>query len=191
MTIDWAQFWTSLSSLADVTGIAAVGIALYGSIGILRYRRRLRKILSQRRNPQGKGTGVLSIGIGQDIEAPVRSFVEEHLEPGIAFENYTQSGLVSSERFYEVLGDLQRRKQLLADLQVKELHLFYAGPITLGMGIGAIFDNWIPVRVYGFSKVTGSYEYTFTLGKGVVLGLLGTSGDLPEQTDLSSNDSPG
>jgi len=174
--------WSVLGTVADVLGILTVFVAIWGSIGIIRYRRRLKQVIDARKNPDNSKTAILSIGIGQDIQAQVREYADTHFAPGILVENYHKPGLVPSERFYDVLSDLQRRRQLLADMQIKELCIFYAGPVTLAMGIGSIFDNWIPVRVYSMNRITGTYEYTFTLGKGAVLGLLSTATDLPEQT---------
>jgi hypothetical protein len=51
---------------------------------------------------------------------------------------------------------LKRRTELN---DATEIHLFLQGPVQAGILIGAMFDNWIPVKLYQFERQTGNYEY--------------------------------
>jgi hypothetical protein len=44
------------------------------------------------------------------------------------------------------------------------------GPVSLAVGIGAVFDNWVPVKVYQY--VNGTYKLDLVLHKETVLSLL-------------------
>lgn len=79
---------------------------------------------------------------------------------------------MTSDQYYDVLRDLLKAKGRLTEAGATELHMFYKGPVTLAMGVGAILDNWIPIKVYQYSD--GTYKKDFVLEKGTVLGLLGT-----------------
>ena len=63
-------------------------------------------------------------------------------------EELNMSGIISSddvERFINLL----REKRYLFDLQGRtEVHLFVQGPVVAGILIGAIFDNWKPVKLH-------------------------------------------
>lgn len=43
--------------------------------------------------------------------------------------------------------------------------LFYGGPVTLMALIGAILDNWVPVKIFAHN---GKYVFHFTLTKELV-----------------------
>jgi hypothetical protein len=54
---------------------------------------------------------------------------------------------------------------------IRKVHLFYGGPLPVAAALGAITDNWVPVRWYAHNKKTGKYEYTFTLDVETVKGV--------------------
>jgi len=69
---------------------------------------------------------------------------------------------------YENIGDFinavrQKRRGELSD--ATEIHLFIQGPIIAGTLIGAIFDHWIPVKLYHYNSKTFLYEYWTPLEK--------------------------
>ncbi len=65
------------------------------------------------------------------------------------------------------LGDVYKRQTKTG---LTELHLFYKGPVSLAAGIGAVFDNWVPVHLYEFKD--GTYHRALTIEKESVRGLL-------------------
>ena len=138
-----------------------------------RTRQRLKQALKRIQTETTNNPVVLSIGIGQDIKGTVASYVENHLpdiDPEKQIRNYSRTGKVPSDKFYLVLRDLLHIKQELTTAGVTEVHLFYMGPVTLAMAVGAVFDNWVPAKIYKYQN--GQYEFDFVLEKGSVLGLL-------------------
>jgi len=47
-----------------------------------------------------------------------------------------------------------------------EILLFYGGPVTIMAPIGAIVDNWVPVKLFGLYN--GKYVFQFTLNRELV-----------------------
>ena len=167
-----------LGMAANILQIVTVVIAAVGAFGVWRYRRKLKDLLQGQQRTNQPGAVVMAIGIGDAIEPHVRQFANAHIMEGIHIEPYTRRGELSTDQFYAVLVELHRRKQKLIEIGATEVHLFYRGPVTLAMGIGSVFDNWVPVKVYGLNHHTGQYELHMTLGKGAVLGLLGDAGEM-------------
>lgn len=68
----------------------------------------------------------------------------------------------------EILINQLREKRYLFDLQGNtEVHLFLQGPLVSGIILGAIFDNWKPVKLYQKPKepVPAVYQYWCPLTK--------------------------
>lgn len=57
----------------------------------------------------------------------------------------------------------KKRRGELSD--ATELHLFVQGPVIAGTILGAVFDHWIPVKLYHFNSQVHQYEYWGTLAK--------------------------
>lgn len=157
---DWIGF---------VADLIAIGTLLFTLVVLWRAKRRLALALKTLQQRSGEAPVGLSIGLGQDIH----NAVELHLkEQGLSMPvyNYHKMGVVPSSQFHSVLRDILEIKQQITRAGVKEVHLFYMGPVTLSVGLGAVLDNWVPVIVYKFAN--GQYEPEFVLQKETVLGLL-------------------
>jgi hypothetical protein len=157
---DWIGF------AADVI---AIGTLLFTLVVFWRAKRKLALALKTIQARGEEAPVALSIGLGQNI----RSVVELHLkERGLSMPvyNYCKTGVVPSSQFHSVLRDILEIKQRITDAGAKEVHLFYMGPVTLSVGLGAVLDNWVPVIVYKYAN--GQYESEFVLQKETVLGLL-------------------
>ena len=63
-----------------------------------------------------------------------------------------------------VIQQLLRLKNELSLEGVTEVHLFYAGPVALGLILGGLFHNWVPVKVYHLNSLTGQYEFWGVIG---------------------------
>jgi hypothetical protein len=44
---------------------------------------------------------------------------------------------------------------------VTEVNIYYQGPVTFAMALGAMFDNWVPVKIYAFRD--GRYHLDLAL----------------------------
>ena len=42
--------------------------------------------------------------------------------------------------------------------------MFYAGPGALGIMLGGLLHNWVPVKVYHLNSLTGQYEFWGVIG---------------------------
>jgi hypothetical protein len=49
--------------------------------------------------------------------------------------------------------------------EASEVHLFIQGPVQAATIIGAMFDNWKPIKLYHYNSSLGSYEYWTYLTK--------------------------
>jgi hypothetical protein len=153
-----------------------------------RTRVRLKRYIQRAKTVGTAAPAALAVGIGGSIKSPVRQYLDAHEMAGVPLEEFVYPGFLPKRKFYDVLRDLHNIKQAMSDTGVTEVHLFYKGPVTLAMGIGSIFDNWVPVKVYELSKTTGEYEFDLTLGKGAVLELLREAGTEGEEMIMDQMD---
>jgi hypothetical protein len=138
----------------------------------LRARAQYRSYVKGREQATGGKPWAVAIGINGDISGQVRPFLDENGLADIKIENYVHKGFVPTDKFYDVLRDMIKLKQKLTTAGATDILLFYKGPVSLAMGIGAIFDNWVPVKIYEYSA--GTYHLDFVLDKGTIIGLMGS-----------------
>ena len=140
-----------------------------------RYRR-LRKLAESK--PAERAIAV-AIGVGMDISQDARQYLEEAF--GLDEQNrlkvpllltYSKMGFLSREQIIDVIRDIRNRlRELMVVGNVSEVHLFYGGPVGVAAALGAIVDNWVPVKWYIHNNKTGKYEYLFTLDVEMVKGI--------------------
>lgn len=154
---------------ANVIGVVSFLVVL----GLfLQARARYRRYVKSREETLSERPWALAIGINGGIVGQVGQYLEVNKLGHIQIEEYSRAGFLPADEYYNVLADLSRIKDRLTTAGVTEVHLFYKGPVSLAMGIGSIFDNWVPVKVYDYPD--GRYHLNFVLDKGTVIGLLGT-----------------
>ena len=172
------EFLSVLDILASVIEVLSfiVVLALF-----FQAQRALRRYLAARETEISERPWALAVGIAGDISGQVEPCLPELGLAGIPLENYVKERRLEEADFYRVLRDMLRLKERLSQAGATEVHFFYKGPVTLAMGIGSIFDNWVPVKVYEYHD--GKYHLDFVLEKGNVLGLLDT-GPGPALEDL-------
>jgi hypothetical protein len=105
---------------------------------------------------------------GTRVRPAVETFCAGFGRPVKVVELYRPGGLCQTE-MPEVLLELQSRKNHLLDEGASEVHLFLSCPLAVACAIGALFDNWVPVKVYQFNQ--GQYEFWTTLHGGYVAEL--------------------
>lgn len=159
-----AQIWSVLDIVADVLGVltalpmlAAAGLFLHRA---RRYRQRLRAM-------EGQTTArpvALAVSLtGLDISEQVRGFLTS-VGAQWPVRAYYRSEAVSHETLPGLLQHLARLKNDLSLEGVTEVHLFYAGPVALGLMLGGLLHNWVPVKVYHLNSLTGRYEFWGVIG---------------------------
>lgn len=119
-----------------------------------------------------EGTVAISIGIGVDIRADVEAFLGKQ-HPGVPLAySFHQPGVVSAQAVPQLVQSIRAKMQpTVSSGQVRRALLFYGGPTSVAMALGAIFDNWVPVEVYQYNPSTKSYEHHFTLDLETVKGV--------------------
>jgi hypothetical protein len=159
-----AQFWSILNRASDVLGVLTALPMLAAAVLFLhrarRYRQRLREM-------EGQTTArpiALAISLtGLDISEQVRGFLT-NLGMSWPVRVYCRREEVSPETLPELLQGLARLKNNLSLEGVTEVHLFYAGPVALGLMLGGLLHNWVPVKVYHLNSFTGQYEFWGVIG---------------------------
>jgi hypothetical protein len=161
-TIERVIGWTA--------NLIQIGTFVFTIWVLWRTRRRLKNYLESLGTSQSARPVVMAIGLGGSIEGQVNQYLKANNQ-SMAIYPYTREGLVSEEQFKQILRDLLQLKQKLTNVGVTEVHLFYRGPVTLAMGIGAILHNWVPIKVYDFKG--GTYHpVDLPLAKESLLSLL-------------------
>jgi hypothetical protein len=167
----WDGFftWDNLGHLADmlgvVTAVPLLVTAAYFWSRARRYRQRLRQLAGV--TSERPAAVVVSLS-GTRIRLAVESFCTGFTQPVRLYEVQRPGGLNQAE-FTKVLFELQALKNRLMDEGVSEVHLFLSCPLAVACAIGALFDNWVPVKVYQFNH--GQYEFWTTLHGGYVADL--------------------
>ena len=152
---------------ADIAGLAAL---FFTAWVFFQAKRRLSQAVKSLQMEYSAAPVALAVGVGQDISGAVQKYIAASDKPQMPVHPYVRKGQVPKEEFLMVLQDMLKIKQELTGVGVTEVHLFYMGPVSLAVGIGAVFDNWVPVKVYRY--VNGTYELDLVLHKETVLSLL-------------------
>ena len=63
-------------------------------------------------------------------------------------EELNMPGLYSAQDLETFVNLLREKKRFIDASRHTEVHLFIAGPVQAGTIIGALYDNWIPVKLY-------------------------------------------
>jgi hypothetical protein len=102
----------------------------------------------------------LVIGLGADNEGAVRQQLKDE---GQTMEviSLIEKGWVEPSEYINLLRRLKELKDQFSKSGVNELHLYYQGPLTFAMAVGALFDNWVPLKIYAFRD--GRYHLEVTL----------------------------
>jgi len=161
-----------MDTLFNLLGVAAniiqVGSFVFVLYLLWRTRRQLKQHLARLKEQTSARPMALAIGLGGNIEGAVRQHLETH-QLNMPIENFFREGFIPQEQFSIILRELMRTRDRLTNLGVTEVHLFYRGPVTFAMALGALIYNWVPVKLYEYRE--GEYKLNFVLEKETVLGL--------------------
>jgi hypothetical protein len=159
--------WSGLGHLADLLGIVTALPLLATSAYFLSRARRYRRRLRQLAGVTSARPVALAVALsGTRIAPAVKDFCAG-LAPSMRVLEVHRSGGLTQDAFPKVLLELQALKNRLLDDGVSEVHLFLSCPLAVACAIGALFDNWVPVKVYQFNQ--GRYEFWTTLHGGYVV----------------------
>jgi len=158
-----------------VANLIQIGSVVFTVASLWLAKRELTRYLKARKTLISARPWALIIGLGSDISGQVKGYLADQ-ELDIPTKTYTREGYVSCDNLYPILKDLLSIKDELTQAGATEVHLFYKGPVTMAMAVGAVTDNWVPIKVYEYTR--GQYELCCVLEKETVKGLL--IGDIAE-----------
>lgn len=158
------QFWEMLSSVADVLGVVSAAPMLAAAVLFLHRARRYRQRLREMEGQTTAQPVALAVSLtGLDISEQVRTFL---VRQGAHWpvRTYRHKEEVNPIALPGILQQLSQLKNDLSLDGVTEVHLFYAGPVALGLMLGGLLHNWVPVKVYHLNSLTGQYEFWGVIG---------------------------
>lgn len=156
-----STFWLVLERISVLLSYLVVGTIVAFIYNLFRYRRKRKELATIAGKAGHPRALALSFGGGS-----IKKAVEEYLsaiypDVKILVEEYEKSE-VTTENIHRYEEAVRRLKERFQSENVTELHLFMKGPVALALAVGAIFDNWVSVKVY-HSKREGGYESWTTL----------------------------
>jgi hypothetical protein len=158
------QFWEIFSSVADVLGIVSAVPMLAAAVLFAHRARRYRLRLREMEGQTTAQPVALAVSLtGLDISEQVRAFLArqgQHWPVRV----YRRDEEMNPADLPGVLQQLLRLKNELSLEGVTEVHLFYAGPVALGIMLGGLLHKWTPVKVYHLNSLTGQYEFWGVIG---------------------------
>jgi hypothetical protein len=171
MPMDEVWFW--IANISGVLGIVTTGLAAYSAFVLWRQSRRLAE--QARVLAQIEGFDQLrEYHEGVDSPAPVAlalsltpnaGSIRRSVKSYIAKKGWSME-ILEIEREGIRPADLKalieefRAKRRIIDTQgFTEVHVFFSGPVAAAIIFGALYDNWIPVKVYQKVQASDDYEY--------------------------------
>lgn len=100
-----------------------------------------------------------------ETSGSIKGTVEDYLKSkggkwsGMPVEEINFDGLSPEGNLEDFINDLRKKRREFEVQNATEIHLFVAGPVVAGTLIGAVFDNWRPVKLYHKNRGTQKYEY--------------------------------
>lgn len=160
--------WLDWFSLA--ANVLQFGSVIFAVVVFLKARAELASYLRSRKTSASARPWALAVTVGS---GDISGTVEQHLKDqglDLKVEPVVHEAYLTPEDYPALLKQLLEVKDKLTRVGITELHLFYKGPVALAMAVGAITDNWVPVKVYEYTQ--GTYRLTTVLEKEGVKGLL-------------------
>ncbi len=87
------------------------------------------------------------IPAGDSIKSQVETFLRAQGWK-MPIEELNMNGLNSPEDIEAFINALREKRRYFEACCFTEIHLFIAGPVQAGTIIGALYRNWIPVKLY-------------------------------------------
>lgn len=167
---DWeVHVDTAERILSWIANLIQIGTAIFAIVVLLSTRRRLTQWMEKQKRASGRAPAALAIGLAGGIRGQVEQYLtSQGLDMPI--DDLDHPEFVPMNHYPLLIRDLLKKKNELTKTGVTELHLFYKGPVSFAAGIGAVFDNWVPVHLYEFKD--GTYHRALTIEKESVRGLL-------------------
>lgn len=163
--------WQTIGNVASVIQILSAIPFILSAWWLLVRARRYRRRVEEMEQRVTERPMALVVGLaGMDISGQVKHFLDES---GMKMEirSYTKPGGVTQGNIHGMLADVLKIKGQMTEAGVTEVHLFLACPLVFATALGAILDNWVPVKAYHLNRDSGRYEFWTPLYKGFIPGL--------------------
>jgi hypothetical protein len=92
----------------------------------------------------------LAISLLRDIHS-IKNSVQTFLDAKgwkMPIVELTKDGINTPQDLEDFVNLLHEKKRYFEQTAYTEIHLFIAGPVQAGAIVGALYDNWIPVKLY-------------------------------------------
>ena len=174
------KFWTWFGRVDNVIGIFTAAAAAGSFVLLWRQNRRLRELAKQ--SPRVENFAELcKLHAGVKSSAPValalslvpssesiKTSVETFLRVQgwqLPIEELNCNGLNNQADLEAFVNALREKRRFIEMSGFTEVHLFIQGPVQAGTIIGALYRNWIPVKLYHKPNPTPPqvYEYWMPL----------------------------
>jgi hypothetical protein len=163
MIDSWNDFWTWFGRADNFFGVAAAGFAAYAAFRLRQQNRRYIELAGQ--SPRVENfEQLLKLHEGVKSSAPVafalsiipssdsiKGSVELFLRAQgwkMPVVELNMNGINNASELEAFVNALREKRRYFEAAGFTELHLFIAGPVQAGTIIGAIYRNWIPVKLY-------------------------------------------
>jgi hypothetical protein len=146
-----------------VLGLLTTVFSGYAAFRLKQQSRRLRELARQTPHPENfkellaahdgvKSSAPIAIAVSLlPTGGPIRNSIDTFLRAkgwSMPIEEVNMQGLNSAQDLETFVNQLREKKRFIDASSFTEVHLFIAGPVQAGTIIGALYDNWIPVKLY-------------------------------------------
>jgi hypothetical protein len=163
--------WNFIDRLSSFVTILLAIPVFYGAYLVITRARRYRKLVERmEKNPTPMPMALAISLAGIDITGQVRQFLAAN-NLKMEVQSFTETKGVTRENIHKLLHGVLKVKARMTEAGATEVHLFLACPLVFAAAVGALLDNWVPVKVYHLNRERGQYEFWTPLYKGFVPGL--------------------
>ena len=160
------EAWQWLSNVASILQIVTVAFTAASGVYFLWRARQLERRLAALATQVSQRPVALAVGLGGSIAGHVRHYLSDNgLEMEVVGCNRT--GMVERTEYPTLLREIQELRGRLDQTGVTEVHVFYRGPVTFAIALGALLRNWAPAKLYNFEG--GTYVLHMRLDKESVI----------------------
>lgn len=159
--------WQIISNISSVLGILTVLLSGYSAWRLYRQDKRIRELVNKKTSSiqdfqeritafegvQSVAPFALAISLlpnNNSIKGDVQRYINAKLEKWkhMHVEPLNMSGISNKEDLEAFINELRKKRRFFEEQNATEIHVFFAGPGVAAMLVGAMFDNWIPVKLY-------------------------------------------
>jgi hypothetical protein len=93
----------------------------------------------------------------------VENFLKDNGWESVSILPWMSGHWLEAQDYPQAMIEIKKLKNKALQLGASEVLLFYAGPVDLASYVGALCQNWVPVKVFALSK--GTFHHNITLEK--------------------------